>query len=557
MHSILFREMERFNISPAKKYNYSTPEAHGKTPIPPEQFTPRSPGLSTEVSVFKPPPDPDKLHNRRRIKVLSEDEYVEKVGKIIERDFFPELEKIKAQSEYIDASERQDVVTMRRLEEQYSSRRPTPSSELDRLNSPATFETPLEIERDSEDREKMNIQSSENTASHFSSWNATPTLSKKVENDLSSKKTSTSENVNPSNGIRLDKFLSVHTSEDNESFSELMDETQKEFKRSHEWMFKKDEQLSIESKEAQLALPSPEAQADQRPNKKSNKAVEGWTYKNVNAIFYNPDGAPLTDAEKVELAKKERKIILENTRFTANPWKKDVQSANVKETAIAKQNSKLGKVGADGKELVDGNATPSVGGYKLLRMGADATPQLNPEESPLMTWGEVDSTPYRLEGCQTPLLASGKVADGVPAFTMQQVPKRDRLALQLAEKNSKFYRDKKGQAIYKARCNIKTPKSVGNLGSVTPGKRLSTLSPAAQRLASSKLGIRIGTDKYSSTYNSPAYKSLSSCGKRTPSLVSTPKGKLLFYTNDQFASWPIPDLDDEYRSTYSNLIFQV
>ena len=523
--------METFNISPAKKYDYATPDVHGKTPIPPEQFTPQSQGRSTDISIFKPPPDPDKLNKRRRTKVLNEDEYVEKVGKIIERDFFPELEKIKAQSEYIDASDRQDTATMRRLEEQYSSRRPTPSSEIDRLQSPATFETPLEMQRDSEDREKINMESVGNTFSPANSWNATPCRSKNVESHqnstkpLTSEKTDSSSDIRFSSNIRLDKFLAVHTSEDNESFTELMEEQQKEFKRAHEWMFKKDEQLSIESKEAQLALPSPESQADQRPNKGSNKVVEGWTYKNVNAVFYNPDGAPLTDAEKVELAKKERKIILENTRFTANPWKKDVQSANVKETAIAKQNSKLGKVGADGKELVDGNVTPSVGGYKLLRMGADATPQVNPDESPLMTWGEVDSTPYRLEGCQTPLLASGKVADGVPAFTMQQVPKRDRLALQLAEKNSKFYRDKKGQAIYKARCNIRTPKSVGNLGSMTPGKRLSTLSPAAQRLASSKLGIRIGTDKYLSNYNSPAHKgAFSSHGKRTPSIVSTPKG---------------------------------
>ena len=142
-----------------------------------------------------------------------------------------------------------------------------------------------------------------------------------------------------------------------------------------------------------------------------------WTYKNINAVFYNPDGAPLTDAEKVELAKKERKVILENTRFTTNPWKSDLQSATVKQTAAAKQDSKLGKVGADGKELVDGNATPSVGGYKLLRMGVDATPQIDPEESPLMTWGEVESTPYRLEGCDTPLLRTGKAVEGGPTFT--------------------------------------------------------------------------------------------------------------------------------------------
>ena len=102
--------MERFGISPAKKYNYSTPDGHGNTPFPKEQFSPNS-GRSSEspssreLGVFKPPPDPDVLHKRRRTKVLTEDEYVEKVGKIIERDFFPELEKIKAQVRQIKVYE--------------------------------------------------------------------------------------------------------------------------------------------------------------------------------------------------------------------------------------------------------------------------------------------------------------------------------------------------------------------------------------------------------------------------------------------------------------------
>ena len=170
--------MERFGISPAKEYNYPTPNIHGGTPIPPEEFTPRSSKHSGELGVFKAPMDPDKLNKRKLTKVLPEDEYVEKVGKIIERDFFPELDKLKAQSDYIDASDRQDSATMKRLEERYSSRRPTPSDNLGRLQSPATFETPLEFDRDSEDRLGRNKMSSIEGASPASSWKSMPMDSK-------------------------------------------------------------------------------------------------------------------------------------------------------------------------------------------------------------------------------------------------------------------------------------------------------------------------------------------------------------------------------------------
>jgi hypothetical protein len=41
---------------------------------------------------------------------------VDQVEKIIERDFFPELEKLKAQADYFDARERKDYATMSRLQ---------------------------------------------------------------------------------------------------------------------------------------------------------------------------------------------------------------------------------------------------------------------------------------------------------------------------------------------------------------------------------------------------------------------------------------------------------
>ena len=48
--------------------------------------------------------------------MLEEDEYVDQVEKIIERDFFPELEKLKAQADYFEARERKDYATMSRLQ---------------------------------------------------------------------------------------------------------------------------------------------------------------------------------------------------------------------------------------------------------------------------------------------------------------------------------------------------------------------------------------------------------------------------------------------------------
>ena len=73
--------------------------------------------------------------------------------------------------------------------------------------------------------------------------------------------------------------------------------------------------------------------------------------------------------------------------------------------------------------------------YIPLLAGVDA--------SPLMTWGSIDGTPFRLDTDITP--SSG------PTFKMPKIPKREELAIKLAEKSANATRERKKAAILAAR----------------------------------------------------------------------------------------------------------
>lgn len=85
--------------------------------------------------------------------------------------------------------------------------------------------------------------------------------------------------------------------------------------------------------------------------------------------------------------------------------------------------------------------------FKLCILLSEVYFLLGVDESPLITWGEIEGTPIRLDGGDTPL----RPGAGTASFRIAEPPKRERLALALAEKASERHRNKKSKAMEAAK----------------------------------------------------------------------------------------------------------
>lgn len=197
-----------------------TPNSHHHRPM----STPRPSTSST--------PLPERSLNRQT--VLEEDEYTAALSHIIARDFFPSLVHLDATNEYLDALQSRDPLlinaSVRRIQDLSEtpivSRRPAPFQTPFGANG---LETPLRTP-------------------HLRESDEPPSKRPRYDKDLS-----------------LDTFQARYTSEDNSSFTQILDDENRLRKEKWSWAWDAQKRVEnqrerlIEAREKMLIEPAPAA----------------------------------------------------------------------------------------------------------------------------------------------------------------------------------------------------------------------------------------------------------------------------------------------------------
>lgn len=330
------------------------------------------------ICTVTPPPDPFPTKPIPST-VLAEEDYVDAVGSIIERDYFPDLKRLRATSSLIEAQNANDFAEVERLEAQLADIVCTPMTHRSVPSTPMSDCPPSPWGGDSE----APMEQPQMVKLPNGKW------------------------LRLNTDIRLDAFHARYTSEDNASFEAIV--AQDKAKRRHE-------EAWIEQKEAEHneRVAVTKALSDDKIIPSALKDVEplavACNRHQARNMFHWNQVQSIDQGDKLQ----HRPVVrFKNTRFPTKMQESDSQPE-----ALRKREQQL----VDQQKDEVYNAALFKGEFGNVKEGFLKTPQIVPGvgASPLMTYGKIASTPQIVD----------TTLDSFQ-FKMQEPGKRDVLATKI------------------------------------------------------------------------------------------------------------------------------
>jgi len=408
-----------------------------------------------------PPPPPKRL--KRPPKVLDEDDYTEALSKIIARDFFPGLAETQTQEEYLAALESKDKEWI-----ESAGRRLT------------QVMTPGPGGRRARGRRGVSMTPTGgiNVGDTPQGWGGDTPMSV-AGSDITTTSQATQKEELDTN-LSLTAFQAKYTSEDNESFNDLLDKQNIKRREKYAWMWSGNKipaprQIAHREREQKLltARASSETDAQTKMNEAHDNrpaAPNSWRSRPDNELMFAPSSFEDTNLESVQQAAERtsraapKTVVYDNTRLPPPPSQE--QSVPPSPSLSAIQDAIAGRPRPTASEAVyDGSETPRVNGYAFVD---SEEPEEPPTYTPQITLSSGDATPNPFK------ISENRKREDLHHRMVEKTSKSKRIAKIASETKTPVPKFPNSPFVGAGR----TPTGSGNAAaSSTP-----MLTPAAQRL---------------------------------------------------------------------------
>lgn len=459
------------------------------------------------------PPPSNSLSSKT--KVLSEDDYTARIERIIERDYFPDVPKMQSQLEWVVAVNTGDPLKIRQAQLNIARRRAglnTPMTGLVHERAGTMGATPgaPDTWRPPSAMTTPSMRTPAMTPFHPHDGEDGGGNGGGAAASVQQQQAAVGGGALRAPPMSLDAFLSTHTSEDNASFSRIINENnaRKRAKYAHRLEGgRKEAAAPLMLLEASGGASTAEAEAQRRSS--SGIITDGygssgqapytlltWKQEPRNQLFYmavqRSDAPPSMKELEARARGPQREIQKSATRFKTAQEEEEEEEEGRRQLAggaadVQRPDLPPGAPAAARLAAAGGGTAPAGGGgggsgnaaYDRMQ-----TPSMTPGVgfSPLMTWGDIGSTPLRLDLDLDAELAEGLASEGLPVFRISRETEKEQVARALAQHGSltAFRRSSRPGS----RAGTPLTASGGGGGAHVPGGA-AAMSPAARRLAAS------------------------------------------------------------------------